>query len=577
MSQLALRELNHLKENIKSTLQTSKRYSPKLNEFGQILSQADKSDLCNDDWDLWAQKHGKKLTRKYTTNEIRQLRRWFLELDQDHSGAVSYNELVDPLLSAGLFKSEDEVRQLIRLADTDGSGEIDFNEFLTALSKDKICDQSKIATLQNITTKSKVGLSTAMKLSEERRKHLLGTVIDESTKRQEEIDQLYSHYNSSSSPSHSHSHSHRHSHSPSHASPSSRHSSSSSPSLAPLRSLKKQTKVTSAAKQFEMKLERVALSHHKQLVKSSEYLHSLEPIVSSHKTTIASDNVLDTTCTRDIYQTSVHTVMADPQLDAGYKGGVQGRRESLQRLKKIDLKTFGEGTSYQLRRGRLGGGKGCINEEDEEEEDYSQYDSHYTIYSPIEVTATRAAPPPHAHAHAPSATHQRHQGHQTAHPPLIRSSSGPSSKVVPKLPSLSSQRFSQSNLHADEATSSRCPSGRVTLRRQPISSRHLEELSPLPTGRQVHTQRSNSQSFFKQSSFKNLSQASAASSAVGPVAPAGTGTGTVVGTIGTGRGLPPLLSQRQGSDEFTDLKRRKRAVVKRFYRKISSADSAEGD
>jgi hypothetical protein len=505
------------------------------------------------------------------------LRRWFLELDQDRSGEVSYNELVDPLLSSGLFKSQDDVRQLIRLADTDGSGEINFQEFLTALSKDKICDQSKIVTLQNITTKSNVGLSTAMKLSEERRKHLLGTVIDEATKRQEEIDQLYSLYNSSSRPI-------RHRpqlhplplpppaapslHSPSSNSslstlPSHQATASTVPLLpSPLRIPKNCKKhKPSPAKQFEMKLEKVALSHHKQVMKSSQYLHSLEPIVSSHKTTIASDNVLDTTETRDLYHTSIHTVMADPELDVGYKDGVHGRRESLARLKKISLRQFGEGTSYQLRRGDDGEGRrrrGYINEEEEEdEEDYSRYDSHYTVYSPIEVTATSAAP---SHAPAPSSRQKQHHSHQTAHPPLLHSSSS-GRKGVPMLPSLASQRCSQSHLRGEDVNSSaRCPSGRVTLRRQPSSSRHLEDVpthSPLPTGRAgkpSHLQKSNSQAFFKQSSF-NLSQAGGNVRGVG--------------------GLPPLLSQRQGSDEFTDPKRRRRSVVKRFYRKASAQEEDE--
>lgn len=42
-------------------------------------------------------------------------------------------ELEDPLLSTGLARNRDDLRRLIRLVDTDGSGEIGFDEFLAVL------------------------------------------------------------------------------------------------------------------------------------------------------------------------------------------------------------------------------------------------------------------------------------------------------------------------------------------------------------------------------------------------------------------------------------------------------------
>ncbi len=155
--------------------------------------KSDISDICHDNWESLAEKHGKKIKSKYTTNDIRQLRQWFLNLDNNQSGEVGFNELSDPLLSAGILKTKEDVELLIRNTDTDGSGEIGFDEFLTALSKNKICNKEQIKTLQNITNKHNgEGLSTEMKLSEERRKHLLTTVINDTKQRQVEVDKMYS-------------------------------------------------------------------------------------------------------------------------------------------------------------------------------------------------------------------------------------------------------------------------------------------------------------------------------------------------------------------------------------------------
>ncbi|KAG5181171.1 hypothetical protein JKP88DRAFT_150876, partial [Tribonema minus] len=63
----------------------------------------------------------------------RGLRAWFDGLDRDGSGEISARELGPPLLATGAARSTAEVAALIRQADKDGSGEIGFEEFLTAM------------------------------------------------------------------------------------------------------------------------------------------------------------------------------------------------------------------------------------------------------------------------------------------------------------------------------------------------------------------------------------------------------------------------------------------------------------
>ena len=51
-------------------------------------------------------------------------------MDLDNSGSISADELQLPLLGLGLVDSIEEVEDLIRPFDADGSGEIEFDEFI---------------------------------------------------------------------------------------------------------------------------------------------------------------------------------------------------------------------------------------------------------------------------------------------------------------------------------------------------------------------------------------------------------------------------------------------------------------
>ena len=58
------------------------------------------------------------------------MRKYFLSLDHDGSGSIGAEELVDPLIALGLADSMAEVIKMVEAVDTDGSGEIEFSEFL---------------------------------------------------------------------------------------------------------------------------------------------------------------------------------------------------------------------------------------------------------------------------------------------------------------------------------------------------------------------------------------------------------------------------------------------------------------
>ena len=55
--------------------------------------------------------------------------------NQDASGSIDEEELRAALLSMGIVTSESEVADMIRQADDDGNGQIEFNEFLAMFAQ----------------------------------------------------------------------------------------------------------------------------------------------------------------------------------------------------------------------------------------------------------------------------------------------------------------------------------------------------------------------------------------------------------------------------------------------------------
>ena len=54
-------------------------------------------------------------------------------MDLEHRGHIGVQELEDPLIGLGFADSKEEVDKMVQIVDTDGSGEIEFNEFLAII------------------------------------------------------------------------------------------------------------------------------------------------------------------------------------------------------------------------------------------------------------------------------------------------------------------------------------------------------------------------------------------------------------------------------------------------------------
>ncbi|OQR91685.1 hypothetical protein THRCLA_08911 [Thraustotheca clavata] len=90
-------------------------------------------ELLLDEERIWMKNHKKLRKFEFTTAEKRILKQWFDVLDADHSGFITTEELQDTLLTLGLVTRPNETQKIVKLIDTDGSGTVDFNEFMQAL------------------------------------------------------------------------------------------------------------------------------------------------------------------------------------------------------------------------------------------------------------------------------------------------------------------------------------------------------------------------------------------------------------------------------------------------------------
>merc|ERR1712226_616846 len=77
----------------------------------------------------------KKLMRAFRENEIKQFRAMFNEYDEDHSGAMSTQEIGAVLRSLGYAVSLPIVKEAVASVDVDNSGEVDWDEFVDLMEK----------------------------------------------------------------------------------------------------------------------------------------------------------------------------------------------------------------------------------------------------------------------------------------------------------------------------------------------------------------------------------------------------------------------------------------------------------
>lgn len=149
-------------------------------------------DLRVGELEHWGHKRNMKVAQNYSNLEKRTLRRWFEELDYDGSGEVNVEELQDPMLSSGILKTREQVVRILANVDKNNTQGIDFQEFLLALTANKLADKSKLKRLQEMSADPYFSVDTL--ITQERRRALFSTIVSQSQKRLLEVEKLVRKY-----------------------------------------------------------------------------------------------------------------------------------------------------------------------------------------------------------------------------------------------------------------------------------------------------------------------------------------------------------------------------------------------
>ena len=84
---------------------------------------------------------------RLTESQLEEFRETFNAFDKDMGGTIDGDELGDLMRTLGQEPTEMELEKMIKLADADGSGDIDFAEFVTLMAH-KMADEKSEATLK---------------------------------------------------------------------------------------------------------------------------------------------------------------------------------------------------------------------------------------------------------------------------------------------------------------------------------------------------------------------------------------------------------------------------------------------
>jgi Ca2+-binding EF-hand superfamily protein len=165
-------------------------------EFPRLQSVEEKlEDLRAEGYETWWRRRGRQIAARFSNEDKRMLRKWFQELDYDQSGEVSVVELQDPMLSAGIFKTREQIFRVMLNADKNDTMGLDFEEFLNALynSKNKLIDVNKLKKLQAMGNDPN-GIQMETLITAERRRKIINSILNQMEKREFEFDKSHDKY-----------------------------------------------------------------------------------------------------------------------------------------------------------------------------------------------------------------------------------------------------------------------------------------------------------------------------------------------------------------------------------------------
>ncbi|XP_060552106.1 calmodulin-beta-like [Ruditapes philippinarum] len=106
--------------------------NPTEADLKEMIEQVDADGSGSIDFQEFCEMMEKKMAEE--TDPEQEMREAFAVFDKDGSGTISADELRQVMLNMGEKMTPEEVNDMIREADSDGNGEIDYNEFCAMMS-----------------------------------------------------------------------------------------------------------------------------------------------------------------------------------------------------------------------------------------------------------------------------------------------------------------------------------------------------------------------------------------------------------------------------------------------------------
>jgi len=114
-----------------ATVMRSLGQNPTDDELKEMIKEVDTDQSGTIDFEEFKQMMTKQMKSEHSVEEIKEVFRVF---DKDNSGKISAAELRQVLTTVGQTLRDEEIDEVLKEADINGNGQIDYNDFVKLLS-----------------------------------------------------------------------------------------------------------------------------------------------------------------------------------------------------------------------------------------------------------------------------------------------------------------------------------------------------------------------------------------------------------------------------------------------------------
>ncbi|XP_077987318.1 uncharacterized protein LOC144441926 [Glandiceps talaboti] len=121
----------HVTSKELGTVMKSLGHNPSQDELQEMIREVDTQGNGSIEFDEFLLLMAKKIKEQDDDDDLREA---FSVFDKDGNGFISASELRHVMMNLGQSMSEDEVAEMIREADTDGDGQVNYEEFVSMMT-----------------------------------------------------------------------------------------------------------------------------------------------------------------------------------------------------------------------------------------------------------------------------------------------------------------------------------------------------------------------------------------------------------------------------------------------------------